>query len=384
MGGKLWCESVYGEGSEFILTVEQKIADPKEIGVFREDIEDRSGGAYLPSFIAPDADILVVDDNPMNLTVIKGLLKPTKMFITTASSGEECLDKIGMNDFNVVLLDHMMPGMDGLETVAKIREKHPDLPVYALTANATSGGEEFYKSKGFNGYLTKPIDIVAVEHAIMKHLPKEIMFEPTAADAVSNEESLSEDMLWLNDVEGISVADGIKNSGGADAFMYSLNMFLDTLPENYKTIEDAYNSGDIRLYTVKVHALKSSARIIGAGEFSAFCQSLEDAGNRKDMDYINANTEILLSEYKGFGEKLKGIRKEEADDTDKPPVPEDMLSDAYNALKEFAPMMDYDAVEMVLSQLKEYKLPDADKEKISAIEGYLKVFDWESMEKALS
>ncbi|MCR5310162.1 MAG: response regulator [Lachnospiraceae bacterium] len=384
MGGKLWCESVYGEGSEFILTVEQKIADPKEIGVFREDLDDRSDGAYLPSFIAPDADILVVDDNPMNLTVIKGLLKPTKMFITTAKSGEECLEKIGMNDFNVVLLDHMMPGMDGLETVAKIREKHPDLPVYALTANATSGGEEFYKSKGFNGYLTKPIDIVAVEHAIMKHLPKEIMHEPTANDAVVSEETLSEDMLWLEDVEGIDVSEGIKNSGGASSFMYSLNMFLDTLSENYKTIEDAYNSGDIRLYTVKVHALKSSARIIGATEFSAFCQSLEDAGNNKDMDYINANTAKLLSEYKGFGEKLKGIKKEESDDSGKPPVPGDMLSDAYVALKEFVPMMDYDAVEMVLSQLKEYRLPDADKEKLSSLESLLKVFDWEAMEKALS
>ena len=139
MNGKLWCESEYGEGSEFILTLSQKITDPAEMGVFREDEDTSQTGPYVPRFVAPDADILVVDDNPMNLAVIKGLLKPTRMFITTAESGEECLEKLRSGSFNVVLLDHMMPGMDGIETLQHIRKKYPDLPVYALTANGTAG-----------------------------------------------------------------------------------------------------------------------------------------------------------------------------------------------------------------------------------------------------
>ncbi|MCR5054199.1 MAG: response regulator, partial [Lachnospiraceae bacterium] len=136
MDGNLWCESVYGVGSDFLFTFEQKIVDATELGPFREEDDAGPKGPYVPQFVAPDADILVVDDNPMNLAVIKGLLRATKVFVTTAESGEEALSKIEINNFDVVLLDHMMPGMDGIETVAKIREKYPDLPVYALTANA--------------------------------------------------------------------------------------------------------------------------------------------------------------------------------------------------------------------------------------------------------
>ncbi len=177
MGGKLTCESIYGQGSEFSLIIDQKIVDPTPVGRFniKEDISAR--GSYKPQFIAPDADILVVDDEPMNLSVIRGLLKPTKIFITTAESGPECLEKLKYSRFDVVFLDHMMPGMDGIETIKHIRESYPDLPVYALTANTTAGGEEFYVSKGFNGYLTKPIDTVMLEKTIMKHLPEEMMLK---------------------------------------------------------------------------------------------------------------------------------------------------------------------------------------------------------------
>ena len=185
MGGTLECKSTYGEGSEFILTVSQKVADSRKIGVFREYDNLSEADVYMPQFIAPDADILVVDDNPMNLAVIKGLLKPTKVFVTTADSGKDCLDKLKTGNYNVVLLDHMMPGMDGIETCARIREDYPDLPVYALTVNATAGDDEFYKSKGFNGYLAKPIDIVAVEHVIMRHLPEEIMHREVLKDFIA-------------------------------------------------------------------------------------------------------------------------------------------------------------------------------------------------------
>ncbi len=383
MGGKLWCESVYGEGSEFILTFKQKIADSTEIGVFLEDSTDSSSEGYKPQFIAPDADILVVDDNPMNLTVIQGLLKPTKVFVTTAKSGEECLEKIAENDFNVVLLDHMMPGMDGLETVAKIREHHPDLPVYALTANIMSGGEEFYKSKGFNGYLTKPIDIVAVERTIMQHLPESIVFKPTEDDVVKDDTSLNEDMSWLKSVKGISVDEGIKNSGGVSQFVMSLNMFYDNIDDNSGVIEKAYAEDDVKLATVKVHALKSSARIIGALKLSADCQALEDAGNRKDMEYINANKDKLLADYRAFKVILADLETKEGSDDDKPEIPADVLVDAYSALRECIPMMDYDAVDMILSQLKEYKLADEDKELVGSLEKNLKLFDWDKLEELI-
>ena len=175
MGGRLWCESVYGEGSEFILALKQKIVDDTPIGAFREESAEQAREAYLSQFIAPDADILVVDDDPMNRNVIRGLLKPTRVFVTMAASGEECLAKIADSDFNVVLLDQNMPGMDGVETIQKIRKDHPDLPVYVLTDNTDDEAEEYFRSVGFNGVLTKPVDIIAVEHVIMSHLPERMV-----------------------------------------------------------------------------------------------------------------------------------------------------------------------------------------------------------------
>lgn len=378
MGGKLWCESVYGEGSEFILEVTEKIVDAQCIGEFKEHVGGVKG-PYIPQFVAPDAEVLVVDDNPMNLTVIKGLLAATKMFVSTAGSGAECLEKIRFSGFNVVLLDHMMPGMDGIETIHRIRERYPDLPVLALTANA-SESEEFYLSHGFNGFLTKPVDGIVLEKAIRKYLPDKIVMEPSKEDAVKAEE-LPEEYNWLRDIDGISVDTGIDLSGGAQSFINAIKMFAETIDENAKIIENAYKEDDIKMYTIKVHSLKTSAGIIGAEELSTLAKQLEDAGNKKDMDFIDANTDKLLKIYKGYGELLSGLLKSEEDDRDKPAIPENELADAYAALKELVSVMDYDGVEMVLSQVKEYSLPETDKETFDKIEKALKKFDWEGMEE---
>ncbi|WP_051212925.1 two-component regulator propeller domain-containing protein [Butyrivibrio fibrisolvens] len=384
LGGTLTCESVYGKGSDFILCIEQKIADDTPLGLFIEHDETSDKGPYVPSFVAPDADVLVVDDNPMNLNVIRGLLKATKIFVTTASSGEECLEKMKTTRFNIVLLDHMMPGMDGIETVGHIRENDPDIPVYALTANVTVG-EEFYKSKGFTGYLSKPIDSRVLEKTIMKHLPKEIMFEPEKTDAVEQIDSIPPELEWINDVEGIDTDEGIKNSGGISQFIFSLKLFLETIEGNARVIKDAYESGDIRLYTIKVHALKSSFRIIGALKMSKLAESLEDAGNKEDMEYIDRYTDELLDRYLEFEDKLSRLSESEKDDdSDKEAISEEELKDAYEALKDVIPQMDYDSVELILNQLKEYKLPKEDKEKMTQLGKMLKSFDWDAMESLIN
>ncbi len=384
MEGHLWCESEYGVGSEFIFTFSQKIIDREGIGKFIEHDEKAARGPYVPKFVAPDAEVLVVDDNPMNLNVIKNLLKATRMFVTTAASGEECLEKIKYGNFNIVLLDHMMPGMDGIETLQEIRKTHPDLPVYALTANAAAGGEAFYKSKGFDGYLAKPVDTEELEKAIMKHLPSEIMMEP-AVKPVEEKEVFPEDKYWLNDVEGISALYGIKNSGGITSFINSITLFYDTIDNNSEVIEKAYNTGDIKLYTVKVHALKSSCRIVGAMELSSLAEQLEEAGNKGNIAFIDANTGKLLHDYRAYKDKLARLQGEDAfeNSVEKVPIPDDELEGAYEALKELIPQMDYDSIEMVLGELKNYKLKDEDADKIGKLEKLLKTFSWDEMEKLI-
>ncbi len=383
MGGKLWCESVYGKGSDFILTVNQKIVEDSPIGVFIEKDESKTGGPYVPKFIAPDADILVVDDTPMNLSVIKGLLKPTKVFVTTSESGEDAIDKIKDSQFDVVLLDHMMPGMDGIETLQIIREFAPDLPVYALTANSVAG-EEFYKSKGFNGYLTKPIDTETLEKTIMKHIPENKMMNPEPEEASEELTELPENMMWLYDIKDISVPDGIKNSGGISNYLFALDMFLDTIDENSRVVREAYESDDIRLYTIKVHALKSSARIIGAGKLSEQAKQLEDAGNKQNRVFIDVHNEDFLKEYASFKEKLSGLKEDSGTSPTKGEIPADELKDAYDALKDFISQMDYDAVEMLLGSVSEYSLPAEDKKVFDELGYMLKLFDWDGMEELIA
>ncbi len=384
MGGDLTCESTYGEGSEFILTLDQRIVDAAPIGIFTEHDESTAKGPYIPQFVAPDADILVVDDNPMNLNIFRGLLKATRVFVTTAESGEECLELLENSKFNVIFLDHMMPGMDGIETLAHIRERDKDIPVYALTANA-SAGAEFYKSKGFNGYLSKPIDTLTLEKTIMQHLPEEMMEKPSEDAAIEELTELPENMLWIRETEGICADDGITNSGGIMNYIFALKLFLETIDDNSRVLTDALESDNIRLYTIKVHALKSSARIIGANALSQQALDLENAGNSGDKDFIIGHADELMKDYLAFKEKLARLEESEEDGggEDKEPISEQELKDAYEALREEIPQMDYDAVEMILDQLAEYKLPPEDDKFYKELRHKLKVFDWDSLEELI-
>ncbi|MBR6257456.1 MAG: response regulator [Lachnospiraceae bacterium] len=307
MGGELKCESVYGEGSEFILTLEQKIVDKTPIGTFREHDDGMARGPYVPQFIAPDADVLIVDDSQINLNVIKGLLKATGVFVSTASNGADCLDKIRDTKFNVVLLDYTMPGMDGAETVNEIRKIDKSLPVYALTTNNTVD-EEFYISKGFNGYLSKPIDSIVLERILMKHIPEEMMDKTQQESVVDDMTIIPDELQWIYDTDGISVTDGIRNAGGVSSYIFALNLFYDTIDENHMHIKEAFDKADMGSYSIRVHTLKTSAGIVGALDLSAHAAELEEAANKNDTAFIKANTEKLLTEFTGYKEKLGRLR----------------------------------------------------------------------------
>ncbi len=382
MGGELKCDSVYGEGSVFYFTVEQGITDPSPIGEFKEGAGKINNGSNLPEFVSEKAKILIVDDNEMNLQVIRGLLKRTKAALTTALSGRECLKKLKEDRFNVVLLDHMMPEMDGIKTLEEIRknEEFRDLPVIALTANAANSGGEFYREAGFNDYLAKPVDGKLLESTIKKYLPGDILETPESAEFTEEEDELPPDEHWLLDVKGISVSEGIKNCGGAGAFLKSIKTFYDTLPANAEVIEKSYNEGDYELYTVKVHALKSSARIIGASDLSEKARLLEDAGKSGDIDYIRNNTEEALSLYRNYLTILSPLSE---GGEGKTAIPEDELEGAYEALRELIPQMDYDGVEMVIEQVKEYSLDKKNREIFSELEKELKALNWEKMGELL-
>jgi len=176
MGGEISVESVYGEGSCFTVVIPQQVRDAHAIGNFRETYHNylAKDTKEKESFTAPDAKVLIVDDNTMNLLVVKKLLERTKVQVTTCQSGAECLDWMRKECFDVILLDHMMPEMDGVETLAKSKELTDNLcvntPVIALTANAIRGAREEYIRMGFHDYLSKPIEPKSLEEMLQKYI----------------------------------------------------------------------------------------------------------------------------------------------------------------------------------------------------------------------
>ncbi len=188
MNGEITVDSIYTKGSTFTITVKQKIIDKTPVGEINYRREE-SGKAYRPCFEAPEARILVVDDNHMNTMVVSRLLSDTKVQIDIASSGEECLEKTKKKYYHVILLDYMMPGMGGAETLKLIRVQENGLcrqsAVLAFSANAQSDSEDKYSEQGFDGYVEKPIQSRMMETEILRHLPPDIIEyqEKDGADA---------------------------------------------------------------------------------------------------------------------------------------------------------------------------------------------------------
>lgn len=181
MGGQIKVDSIYQQGSSFTLIIDQKIIDAAPVGAMGKNIKKRNQRKqeYVQSFEAPDAKILIVDDNRMNQIVATKLLSATKIQMDVADSGKQCLEMTFQNHYDAILMDHVMPGMDGIETLLRIRNQEfgrsKDVPIIALTANAGTGMEDFYKSKGFQGYLVKPISGILLEEMLVKFLPKELV-----------------------------------------------------------------------------------------------------------------------------------------------------------------------------------------------------------------
>lgn len=408
MGDELKCESVYGEGSTFYFTLEQRVTDETPLGDFSQRAETLAEevGAYVPLFAAPEARILVVDDNEMNLKVIGGLLAPTFVKLTNVMSGNACLEALGDSPegcpFDMVLLDHMMPEMDGVETLHILRETFSELPVIALTANAATDGSDYYRSEGFNDYLAKPVDGRKLEETLAKYLPQELLKsydDPEISDILLCASSdLDSEVAggsggsgnnsgknapavpgWLYDTPGIDVGVGMKNCGGAASFMDALGTFYSTLEKNADEIENAYRDEKYDMYTIKVHALKSSARIIGAEELSKLAESMEAAGKSGDIEAIRENTGRMLAMYREYDEKLSGLDEEDEEDSSLPVIDEDTMADACGALSELADAMDYDGIEMVLDSLKEYRLSGSEKKLVKEITAALKELDWDGI-----
>ena len=391
MDSEIQVSSVYGKGSDFYFDLYQKIIQNTPIGdVSKAMFSEKSVHEnYHESFRAPDALVLCVDDTVMNLVVFKDLLKNTEVQIDTADSGQAALDMIQQKKYDLIFMDHRMPHMDGVECLDAMKAMPADknlssaAPVVALTANAVSGMREFFFKAGFDGYLTKPINSSELESLMMRLLPASKVHR---VDASEKKKEKTDTALpdWLKAIPEIDTETGLKNCGDAEGLLYVIGVYVDSLELTYSQIENFFNEEDWKNYTIKVHALKSSSRIIGALQLSEEAKELEALGDNWDIPAIREKNPALLSHYKALGAKLKAGISPKEDENDKTEISDSELKEALSSMAEVSRTYDYDSFKFMLDSLMDYRLPKDIKALAHELKDALVIPDWEKIINLLS
>lgn len=304
MNGRMDVSSIYGQGSVFTVYLPQKIRDEKPVGDFRQHLEAvaKNQTEYKESFIAPDVKVLVVDDNEMNLAVVKALLKKTQVKVTVCMSGKDCLEIAAKESFDIILLDHMMPEMDGIETLHRLKtgeNKCSGVPVIALTANAIVGAKAEYINAGFSDYLSKPIEGASLEKMLFRYIPKSKLKSGTNENSAPSSEVITE-----KDETGscINRKLGLEHCGDDESlYRETLELFIEIYDEKLINTNELLACEDWENYIVFVHGLKSSALTIGAESLSADARELEYAG--KDIK-AGKNTEEKIAFIKEHNDRV--------------------------------------------------------------------------------
>lgn len=351
MGSTLEVQSEYGKGSDFFFRVEQEIMDERPIGKINPYELHSEAAAAAVTFTAPEAEILVVDDNRMNLDVFRALLKKTRVRVMTATSGKECLRQVQKQEFDIIFLDHMMPEMDGVETLKQLKALEDNLskdtPVIALTANAVAGAKEEYIAQGFADYLSKPVQGSTLEKMVRAYLPEKLVHtgreengqdkkdaesvreskEKEAAGDGSDENVFDKDIVAAHSQAVQDSCDGIaeerfpgekllcahhiKAARALPYFGDDVEMYLEILEEfgagmPERVVKLEASAWDCESYAILVHALKSNAKNVGAETLGLMAFEHEKAAKAGKRDYITQAFSQLKEEMEVVN---RGIRK---------------------------------------------------------------------------
>lgn len=346
MGSKLCVESEYGKGSCFSFDLEQRVVHAEPIGNLEERLKEQNASySYEAAFVAPDARILVVDDNEINRKVFEQLLKASKVQVDCAESGRVCLELAKQKSYDIIFMDHMMPDMDGIETLQQLNSlsenKSSKAVVIALTANAIAGAREVYLAAGFDGYMTKPIVPKMLEQIIMERLPKEKLQKKKTADnmEMKTSEDLNGDADEATDDEGMKeklerlAKIPEMNIKSTQLYHTDLEFLLELLEDYYHMLEpeaaelqqyydalveqigdedilqwDVSQENEItdilQQYRIKVHAMKSSSALVGALGLSGIALCLEKYAAAGKVDAVKRLSPAFLDEWRSYREKL--------------------------------------------------------------------------------
>ncbi len=377
MGGVIEVESEYGKGSRFFFTIEQTIIDPTPVSAVnyngqKDNVTEKEAECL---FIAPEAHILLVDDNELNLVVAKELLKPLRMQIDTAENGLQAVKMVRGSQYDLVLMDHMMPVMDGIEAAKAIRalpeDKYQKLPIIALTANAMVDARKEFLNAGMNGFVAKPIDFARICNQLKLWLPKDLVRDvpkeeakKLLADDLSDREIQPEDPQM-----GFSFEEGVKHCGSKAALMKTIRIFYRTIDSKANKIEQCLKEGLIGDYVIEVHALKSSALLIGAVPLSEAAKELEDYGKQGKTEVLEEKTPDVLTLYRDLKNILRPYAEKEEDA--KKEFSDGEWITALQQIHQCIEQFDLDGVDQIMEQLEEYQVPECIRESMDQLRVYV-------------
>ena len=312
MQGEIIVASEYGKGSTFTIRIPQKVMNNQPLGNLEAALEQcRTKKKKTETlFTAPEATILVVDDNPINLTLMKGLLKRTQIQVDTAASGKECLELTKQKCYHLIFMDHMMPEMDGVEALHLLRadasNPNQNAFVVALTANAIAGCREMYLEYGFNDYFSKPVQADKLDDFLLEYLPKELVHQNAvsvtesqsaskATAPVTPAPSISSELLEIDQTTGLSYC-----GDSPELYREILSDFCEQSADFLAQLELHLQNRDWKNYAITAHSLKGTSLTIGASHFSKLCLQHELAGKE-------GNAEFITAEYAKYIEALKQL-----------------------------------------------------------------------------
>ena len=315
MNSSLKVESEYGKGSRFFFVLKQQIVDPSPMGSYKDAVTGGRPGSRKKTLTAPDAKILVVDDNAMNLKVFRSLLGSTQAEIDEAESGRQALSMAEAKAYDMVFLDHMMPDMDGLETLKEMRRigGYTDIPIYVLTANAVTGARQMYMEAGFDGFISKPVNSERLEAALRAALPPEMIIltdAPSGSDDIQEEPGINaEEELPV--IDGLDWDYGLMHLSDKELLLDSIRDFRDIIRPQAEKLSGFYLAKDMEGYRIQVHGMKSGAATIGIVPLAGMAKLLENASGNGDISTVEALHDAFMREWYSYYEKLSPLTEKD-------------------------------------------------------------------------
>ena len=349
-----------------------------------------SGDDMDLDFVAPDANILIVDDNAINLTVAEGLLKPLQMKIDTALSGKEAIEKISEKQYDMIFMDHMMPELDGVETTHIIRRMHPEydmVPIIALTANVVEETRFMFLSEGMNDFVAKPIELRMIISVIKRWLPSEKLKPLSAADLLpETTQSTAPSSQTSLEIGDLDTASALQLLGSEDLLWMVLKDYYTVIDKKIALIKNYQLNEEWKNYTTEVHALKSASKQIGAMKLSEKAAALEKAGNDLNIEMIQERTDDMLEQYRGYQELLAPYfteEKEETDSSDLPDIDKDLLKEILHTLSDAVTNLDLDQLEQSVQELSNYALEETHAALFKKLKTAVEELDFEACDSVL-